>query len=379
MAEKDITKNINHAVEKQADVTAAADGGTALPGGMVVPTVQVDKDGKPIDMAAPAAAQGVKTDAPVGDNTTAEGATARSMISLSKRQVNLLIAVLAILTTMAGYLLTQQGYQQTISGTVTSGMMRAVEEPDLGMGVYSTTKNDFTAAINNGAKTATITWSTTKPEVNPIPFTLTAKNVRRAQLVSSAGARTELPVTNVSVSSLTITFGDAAANFETGQTIDIWLQGPDKVVRDFYIYDSGDIDIVAGGVTGSVDLAGLIDGRNYKTIEISANMVDNANFEYAAATDNFVQLNAKGRSLAGSADGKILAAMLSGAGKKAFGSKWNKDAWGSATARNQYIDSSDTAPYHVTFGVFKDMTITYAFKGNGATTVKARFYVKFSN
>lgn len=148
--------------------------------------------------------------------------------------------------------------------------------------------------------------------------------------------------------------------------------------EDYYLYDSGDLDVVAGGISGSVDLAGLLDGRRFKNVEISANMVDNADFQYAAATDNYVQLNAKGRSLAGNADGKILAAMLSSA-KKSFGAKWNRDVWGSTTARNAYIDSSDTAPYHVHWDMFADYTITYAFKGNGAATFKARFYVKFSN
>ena len=90
-----------------------------------------------------------------------------------------------------------------------------------GANTYSTAQGDFVATPNVGAKTVTITG---------LPFTLTADNVflGSALQVTSAGVKTNIPMTQVTVSSGVITFAGMTANFASGDTCVMTLVGPDK-------------------------------------------------------------------------------------------------------------------------------------------------------
>ncbi len=90
-----------------------------------------------------------------------------------------------------------------------------------GSNTYSNASNDFTATANSGAKTITITG---------LSYTLEDKHVIPGSIkqVTSAGAVSTVPLTNVSVSSGVITLADMSANFAVGDTVVVTILGPDK-------------------------------------------------------------------------------------------------------------------------------------------------------
>lgn len=243
-----------------------------------------------------------------------------------------------------------------------SGSVPTVCEPDMGAAVYSTTKGHFTAAINNGAKTATIVWDVDK--CVPAPFTLAARHIRRAQLVSATGVRTELSVAQCTVSSLTITFTDAPANFATGQLIDIWLQGAEMtnwvdVLQEITVPD-------VTGAAGSINLYPLIgDGRQYEEILITAHRKTSGSLKASAAADNTLIVASSDVPLGGDAAGQI--AKLSGdtSDFTAFGMKWSKNlaitTWQVLSSKGAVATTASLfAPY------FKNLSLAYVFKADAA-------------
>jgi hypothetical protein len=87
--------------------------------------------------------------------------------------------------------------------------------------IYSNMAGDFIATPTVGAKTLTITG---------LPYTLEAGQVAlgTAKVISSSGAATPIPLTNVQVSGGVITLTDMESNFATGDTVAIMVIGPDK-------------------------------------------------------------------------------------------------------------------------------------------------------
>jgi len=101
------------------------------------------------------------------------------------------------------------GGEVNISSTSSSG------------GGYSTTGGDFTATPTTATKDVVIAG---------LPFTLDACTVvaGSAKVIDSSGNVSDIPDTNVTVSSSTITFTDKADNFAAGDTVCMSLAGPDK-------------------------------------------------------------------------------------------------------------------------------------------------------
>jgi hypothetical protein len=94
-----------------------------------------------------------------------------------------------------------------------------------GNNVWSNVAGDFTATANSGAKTVTL--STIASVLSAI---LATKNFAGASIkrISSGGAVDSLPMTNVSYSAGVLTLSDMAANFAVGDTVAVFLPGPDK-------------------------------------------------------------------------------------------------------------------------------------------------------
>jgi len=95
-----------------------------------------------------------------------------------------------------------------------------------GNNIYSNVYNDFTATANSGAKTITLS-SYASTALSSI---ISARSFANAKIyrVSSAGAVDALPLTNVSFSSNILTLSDMSANFASGDTVAVFVAGPDK-------------------------------------------------------------------------------------------------------------------------------------------------------
>lgn len=310
---------------------------------------QVDKDGIPTGTTGSPtvttnAAIGTTTDAPVADNTTPEGATERTLISLAKRVANIEIAQLAKLPTVTG-----------------SGAVPTVCEPDMGAAVYSTTKGHFAATPAADAKTITIVWDVDK--CVPAPFTLAAGNVRRVQKVSSTGVRTELPVSTVTVVGLVITLADAA-NFAAGDTVNVWLQGAEMTN---WVDVLQEVTVPPAGVTGSFDLYALIgDGRQYEEIMIMAHRKTTGKLMATGTTDNSLRLKATGIAFDGNADGTIQNIIGAVADFSVFGMKWSKHI---AAVGWQVLGSAAlgaTGALQLNLPYFRQLAVGYVFKGDAA-------------
>lgn len=154
-----------------------------------------------------------------------------------------------------------------------------------GASVYSTAQGDFTIAVTDGAKTATVTG---------LPFSLTDDSVfmGSAKIITALGDSKDIPITNVTVSGNVITFGDLEDNFTATDTVVLSLVGPDKaydsnldsnktIVQNttpYHYTDSENLVTtsnigVADGV--AIDQGNEIDCRGFKVIYIWVNYIDN--------------------------------------------------------------------------------------------------------
>lgn len=95
-----------------------------------------------------------------------------------------------------------------------------------GSSIYSNAFGDFTATANSGAKTITLSAyaSTILSSVISTTNFLNAVIKRK----SSAGVVDTLPISNVAFAANVITLSDMAANFASGDTVAVFIQGPDK-------------------------------------------------------------------------------------------------------------------------------------------------------
>jgi hypothetical protein len=95
-----------------------------------------------------------------------------------------------------------------------------------GASTYSNVSGDFTATANSGAKT--ITFSSYASTV--LSSVISTKNFANAVIkrISSAGAVDTLPLTNISFSANVLTLSDMSANFASGDTVAVFVPGPDK-------------------------------------------------------------------------------------------------------------------------------------------------------
>jgi len=95
-----------------------------------------------------------------------------------------------------------------------------------GNGIYSNVQGDFTATANSGAKTITLS-AYASAVLSAAITTLNWGNaiIRR---ISSAGVTDTLPMTNVAFSANVLTLSGMAANFAAGDTVAVFVPGPDK-------------------------------------------------------------------------------------------------------------------------------------------------------
>lgn len=95
-----------------------------------------------------------------------------------------------------------------------------------GSNLYSNLMGDFTATANNGAKTI----SFTSYANSVLSGSISVKNFANAIIkrISSGGVVDSLPLTNIAFSANTLTLSDMAANFASGDTVAVYIIGPDK-------------------------------------------------------------------------------------------------------------------------------------------------------
>ncbi len=99
--------------------------------------------------------------------------------------------------------------------------------PDLGApNIYSNVGGDFAAVANSGAKTITLSSyaNSVLSSVIGINNLITGLVVRR----TSGGAVDVLPLSNATYSANVFTLPDMGANFAAGDTVAVYLTGPDK-------------------------------------------------------------------------------------------------------------------------------------------------------
>ena len=95
-----------------------------------------------------------------------------------------------------------------------------------GNNTYSNVTGDFTATANSGAKTITLS-SYASTTLSSVISTLNFANavIKR---VTSAGVVDVLPLTNIAFSANVLTLADMTANFAVGDTVAVFVPGPDK-------------------------------------------------------------------------------------------------------------------------------------------------------
>lgn len=151
-----------------------------------------------------------------------------------------------------------------------------------GAGTYSNALGDFTATANSGAKTITITG---------LPYTLEVKHVVFGSIkqIDSNGLVTNLPLTDVAVSSGVITLDDMSANFAAGDTVAVTLLGPDKAYDK--ANDANDTGIINGPETQFrgdtlADVTNETNGTNYYYIPMDKVNHLTLQFEKTGGTDS---------------------------------------------------------------------------------------------
>lgn len=100
-----------------------------------------------------------------------------------------------------------------------------------GASTYSNTRGDFTAAINNGTKTITLSSFLDAA----VGAALTAANFASGAVVklTAAGVKSTIPLTSIAYNAGTgvLTLADAPANFVTGELVEVTFVGPDKTFK----------------------------------------------------------------------------------------------------------------------------------------------------
>ena len=95
-----------------------------------------------------------------------------------------------------------------------------------GNNTYSNVTGDFTATANSGAKTITFS-AYASTTLSSVISTINFANavIKR---ITSAGVVDTLPLTNISFSTNVLTLADMTANFAVGDTVAVFVPGPDK-------------------------------------------------------------------------------------------------------------------------------------------------------
>jgi hypothetical protein len=137
-----------------------------------------------------------------------------------------------------------------------------------GNNTYSNVTGDFTATANSGAKTITFSAyaSTTLSSV------ISALNFANAVIkrVTSGGVVDTLPLTNVAFSANVLTLADMTANFAVGDTVAVFVPGPDKSFDETYDRNKVAEQMAPTYENNSLQRAMTLQGVSYTNISASA-------------------------------------------------------------------------------------------------------------